>query len=98
MLELPDPSLTVEIWNPASDPLPPLFDGGPIPEKPSALLPINGLLQLTNPIELAPGESVGVGIWITPSLIGSSGIAANQQWLIGLSSKTSYVVTYDENF
>lgn len=70
---LPDSTLMIPLWDPAADPLPPSSGdfsiGGPPPttylSKEAALLP-------PVPIDLIPGQSIAIGIWITPSLLASN--------------------------
>jgi hypothetical protein len=99
-----DSTLQCELWNPAEDPLPPacpFYYGGPTgitPPTPQQLLPISGLIMPPNPIELIPGQSPYLGIWMLPSLLGARSIGVNAvNNFFGLSMYYgSWTINYDD--
>lgn len=100
ILPLPSPVLLANLWDPDVDDLPPFgfarqqYGPGPI------ALPVSGLLQLTNPISLLPGEPILVGMWLTPALIGLPSVASAPpngwtEWEMSVNSGT-YTLVYDD--
>lgn len=70
MRELPqDPSLTVSLWDPAQEPMPPATSPSGSPPQASQLLPVTATVQLPTPIRPLPIVDIIVGIWLTPSLV-----------------------------
>lgn len=89
-----DTSLFQTVWDPAIDPDPPSFitfgPGTPI----TSLLPISSTIALPQPIALVPGDSLAIGLWLMPSLLGTDGTIDG---LIGLFAQySSYTITYDD--
>lgn len=74
LLPLPDPTLTVTLWDPETDQMPPVYPHGvgldpTLKTSLSGFLSIGQVLQLQQPVDLEPGETVGIGIWMLPSLL-----------------------------
>jgi hypothetical protein len=89
---LPNPNLTFTVWDPASDALPPYFA---LPGTPTTnqALQVGGLLQLASPLQLTPGTPITIGLWMLPSLLGSS-VAQNPTGL-AVAGAQCYL-TYDD--
>lgn len=67
-----DTTLTVPIWDPAIDPLPPSgVIGSPIGGLLTEPLNVSAELLLSNPIEILASMDIGIGVWMLPSLIGN---------------------------
>lgn len=91
----PDMSLSVPLFDPAVNPLPPIRAGASFaPFGPGTMLALSGSILPPNPIELPPNTtpSVGVGIWMLPSLLGILGLGQIGMRIWG----ASYCVTYDD--
>jgi len=105
LLPLPNPALTFDVWNPAIDALPPEYDvqsGSllvpPTPPAVNQALAIDGQLQLPTPLELDPGQSPAIGLWMLPSLVGSSflvGGVPGWNYKMAIYNAT-YSLTYDD--
>lgn len=88
-----DPTLTFPLWTPDSDPIPPtVFGLNYIGQPPSAFLPVSGILQLPLPVTIEPGESVAIGMWILPLLLGFS--VPNASLSLGILFG-QWTITYD---
>lgn len=100
MRRLPaDPSLIVDLWNPAVDPLPPIAAAlsSPVTSQsaPSRMLPISGIIQLPQPLPLEPGVEIGVGIWIEPSLVGFANSYNTEVDFLIEVRRATYAIAYD---
>lgn len=89
MVQPSNPTLTFPIWDPSVDDLPPNGIG----DTHTQGAYFSGSLQLPQPVTLNPGESVTVGMWQFPSLVGSNTAGAQFQSLIVGPSCT---ITYDD--
>lgn len=93
-----DLSLTVDIWNPDIDPMPPTradATGTFAPQLDQTLL-IGGTISPPNPLQLFEGVQPSVGIWMTPSLLGAGANAVPPN-LLGLTLfYASFAVNYDD--
>lgn len=94
--EAPDPTLTSALWDPATDPLPPLVASNPSSDiPPLTYLPVSSVLQLPQPLVITAGMSLpNLGLWITPSLLGiqtSAGVG-----LIMMIFNPTMTVYYDD--
>lgn len=93
LLALPDPTLTAPLWDPVNDVLPPLSANQlPINAAPSNFLQVSTAIQLPQPVDMRPGDPIGLGIWILPSLIGSP----TSGFLNVLVYHATYVLVYEE--
>jgi hypothetical protein len=92
MLPLPNPNLSVPLWTPDSDPLPPTYNpaGGAPPT-----LPVSATLQLPNPIDLYDGYPLSVGVWIKPSLLGTPSTNGAAYFEIDITA-LSFTLTYED--
>lgn len=70
---LSDPSLTVKLWDPNTDPMPPISDGLALGTmNPGELLQVSAAVQLPVPYPLRSGARPPVvGMWIMQSLLGT---------------------------
>jgi hypothetical protein len=92
MLPLPiDSSLLFDLWDPASDPLPP---SAGTPSAASPMLAVSGALQLPQPIPFQFGSQIGIGMWMNPSLIGQAYNGAAYYMLCLCNSL--YTIYYDD--
>lgn len=101
MTPLPDTTLLTPLWDPAVDPLPPIDDlsvgtGNTIPNN----LPVSCQLVLPEPIEYGeyadPATVGGIGIWMTPSLLGPSfGSLATPAYYLTIVN-AQYTIYYDD--
>lgn len=100
MTALPDPTLSVTLWDPAIDSLPPVYDWNvSIPNKntlPSGYLQVAQQLQLPQSAVLEGGQTIAVGIWILPSLIGSPA-GAPHAFQIAAFQATYLLIYVEEN-
>lgn len=91
-LQIPSNQVGVgTLWDPAADPLPPVtkvLGQGPT-------LPMSCSVQLPQPIDLPQAEQGGIGMWMKPSLLGSSG-GASASTVGLLIANANYTVTYDD--
>jgi hypothetical protein len=71
LIPLPNPNLTFDVWDPASDALPPYASGVTVPTI-AQMLQISGVLQLSIPLDLDDGVPIVMGLWMLPSLRGSA--------------------------
>lgn len=89
-----DTTNRVRIWDPSNDPLPPLAGNTALPGGITQTTDFSQELQLPVPVPIHNGEQVGLGLWMSPSLIGSS---ANSQPFVGLTvANASYSIVYDD--
>lgn len=87
-----DASLLVPLWDPDVDPLPPVSASAVTPT--GNLLPITKNVQLPQPLETRLGDQIGIGIWMSPSLMGNFSGGVNSFSLVVCSS--SYTLVYDD--
>lgn len=67
-----DRSLAETIWDPATNPLPPLFTGASgSPVEFTGLLHCDAIVTPPQIREVLPGGQIAIGLWLTPSLLGS---------------------------
>lgn len=67
MLPLPaDMSLAATLWDGNNDSAPPQYSS------PGAGLPVSGTVSAPVPIPIRAGQTLGVGLWLTPMLMGSN--------------------------
>jgi hypothetical protein len=108
MLPLPqDSTLTVDLWDPAIDPLPPRITSVASPppstpqpsHTPGTLLAVQTSIQLPIAIDIVAAEQVCVGIWILPSLLAFTSASFSPSFLVlfGMSIlQASYVLNIDD--
>lgn len=96
MLPLPnEPSLFATLWDGSQDQSPPLI---------SAALPlvlpsnngegvISGGQNLSQPMKIVSGDSLSIGMWLTPSVVGA-GSGSNYNSLVVFSA--AWTITYDD--
>lgn len=101
LLALPsDPTLATDIWNPATDPLPPLINvndefGRSLNPTPGQTLPVSGVISPPLPIDVPIGSQIAVGLWWLPSLIGCKTLSTGG--LLELTAfNSSYTIVYDD--
>lgn len=74
ILPLPDTSLAGTLWDPATDPLPPVV-GTSLTFlsrfSPSNSLAVFATIPIPISLDLIPGENLAIGLWMFPSLVGS---------------------------
>lgn len=96
VMSLPDPTFRTNLWTPDTDDAPPtyLFSAGvPTTNTPqSGYLQISGSLLLPQPVKITTGENIAIGLWMLPSLIGSSGPSNFSFGMV--IAYASYVLTY----
>lgn len=97
-----DSTLTTDIWTPDADPLPPVSLVTALADVPysitpsSPFLPVSTSLLPPNPLDLEPGEDIGLGVWFTPSLIGINNLNVEVQGFFLALSNLNYTMTYDD--
>lgn len=94
VLPLPqDPTLVTDLWDPARDELPPVFQPPIGNTSPAQLLPISAVIIPSVPIALPGGQQISLGIWLEPFLMGCiTGviqISMNVLW-------ATYNIVYDD--
>lgn len=93
-LPLPkDSSMTAVMWDPAVDQMPPVGDFSNIPQ-PTNLLPVFGQVAVPIIRPLESGDNMGIGMWLTPSLIGSRLASIGSAGLQVYNAQ--YTVVYDD--
>lgn len=75
------------LWDPATDPLPPNVLASPV------TLPLSLTITPPQPIPINQGETIGIGLWMLPSLLGQ--IAPVNGWELILASAT-WAIIYDD--
>lgn len=101
ILPLPaDPSLYATLWDPGSNPLPPqapnIFDNPQL--APGSMLSVSGSVSLPVPRPVLTNQQVAVGLWLTPSLLGSPVNPSPRTSYAGLVvAFASYTVTYSNS-
>lgn len=78
------------LWDPANDPLPPVTLP---PNTPTRGLPVSLSIVLPTPIVVDQAEPLGVGIWMAPSLLGTSAGSGSGVLIV---FNGSYSITYDD--
>jgi hypothetical protein len=89
----PDTTLTTDLWNPASDPMPPTQVAS-IDDTPSKNLPVQANIVLPVPYQVIPGVTPTVGIWMTPSILATSSGTGVQFGL--LLTRATWTADYDD--
>ena len=94
VIPLPNPTLTVDLWDPANDPLPPeyVITSAHTPS-PQSQLQVSGILQLQQPVQIQRGEQIQVGLWILPSLLSFQ--VAGTQWTLQVV-QAQWRLVYDD--
>lgn len=95
MLPLPqDMTLSVDLWNPVSDPLPPadIITGSATQAN---ALNVTATIAPPVPIDLVSGIDIGVGIWMLPALYGWSTASSVGMGLVVYNAR--WQVNYDDN-
>lgn len=94
-LPLPnDMTLGVTLFDPGSDPAPPTNYWNATTTVPN-LLPLTASLQLAQPMQVTGSASIGIGLWICPSLLSGSGTNGGAAGGLCLRNGT-YTVYYDD--
>lgn len=89
----PNPTLIFELWNPSVDALPPrvpTIQGTSFPQ----WLPITGILQLTQPIDIGNGDVPYIGMWMEPTVMGSTDPSGVTYFMSVVQA--SYTIIYDD--
>lgn len=100
-----DGTLSVPLFDPASDELPPwapmyfkpglqIITGYPSIPIPTQLLPVSATITPPNPIQLLSVLQPGIGIWMEPSLLGDSSRVGGYMGLTLFYA--TYTVDYDD--
>lgn len=94
--EAPDPTLTSTLWDPSTNPLPPLIASNPSSDTPPlTYLPVSSVLQLPQPLIITAGMALpNLGLWITPSLLGITTAAG--AGLVMMIFNANMTVYYDD--
>lgn len=96
LVQLPaDRTALTTLWDPANDPLPSTqaeFAGPSYTVQP---LYVSATVSPPFPLKIAQGESIGVGLWMLPSLIGIAAPNAGADWQM-IVSDAEYAVIYDD--
>jgi hypothetical protein len=88
-----DSTLVATMWDPSSDPLPPL--NMVTAQAPAIFNRIACTVQPPQPVSISSGGQVNIGIWIGPSLLGPGN---GSVYTAGLAiSGAVYTVVYDDN-
>lgn len=97
LLPLPkDVTLVSEMWGPETDPMPPSFSNVSVAASNQAL-PISTTISPPVPRQLLPGEQVGIGVWMEPSLYCASLNSGASVTYFGLQlQQQRYSITYDD--
>ena len=89
----PDLSLAGDLWNPANDPLPPIWDSSGNVPNPLTWLPVSTVISPPVPLEIVPGKIIWIGIWMNPSLLGLNGVGLTTVLTL---ANANYSLVYDD--
>jgi hypothetical protein len=87
-----DATLLASLWDPALDPLPPGGNGQDV----FPYLSLSAIVSPPVPLDIRDQESMGIGIWMTPSLLGPQTLTLSNLATGLYMYGAKYVINYDD--